>query len=317
MRLILLLFPLLLAGCAAKSTGPDHHQTDTTSVHGPAKRQGKLLSAFFGLDHALPRGANLRVCLGAGQEDGMPVIFGTELQVDTLQAGDFRVMTRSGKRGKITCVTMAPALDPGELRTSLLVGDFGSVQDPPVSVEVIGNILSQDGTVNFKGARLGVIPLEAGPTLVYAENVPQSQWKSGQKGGTWGHGSGCPTGTRQAVRAVWAGGIKRKDGTEAGNEERLLYKVHFADGHDVIPFALADLYDGDNNHLLCLDWDGIPERVSFPGGHLVDPNHDVNPDTAVAVDRASLPTLTERRPDHPRDSQTAFARAEIPGPLFQ
>ena len=48
--------------------------------------------------------------------------------------------------------------------------------------------------------------------------------------------------------------------------------------------AIADLEDGDNNHLLCLDTSAPAVSVSFPAGHLVDPNRDLNPDTHIAVD---------------------------------
>ena len=37
-------------------------------------------------------------------------------------------------------------------------------------------------------------------------------------------------------------------------------------------------------NLLC---QGASGQVSFPGGHLVDPNRDLDPDTHVAVDSAS------------------------------
>jgi hypothetical protein len=64
--------------------------------------------------------------------------------------------------------------------------------------------------------------------------------------------------TAQIVRAVWAGGVVRPDGHEAGEAERLLYRVTMKMADDsvkiVTPFALADLGDGDNNHLLCLDF---------------------------------------------------------------
>ena len=35
---------------------------------------------------------------------------------------------------------------------------------------------------------------------------------------------------------------------------------------DVVPFALGDLDDGDNNHLLCLNVDGTPVSISFDAG---------------------------------------------------
>jgi hypothetical protein len=251
--------------------------------------QGQLLSAFFGLDNGLPVSANIGICLGGGNEDGMPVIFDHEVQVKSIQAGDFRVLSKSGKIGKVTCVTLFPALDTGELRTALLVGEFGSAtDDPPVTVEIVGNLLSLDQTINFKSAIIRVTPLAHGPTLVLAEKVPREQWQPGKSAGTGrGSGSGCPPGTEQIVRVTWAGGVVRPNGEEPGDAERKLYQVKLdqSDGTQktISPFSLADLGDGDNNHLLCLDTPGSPRLVTFPAGYLVDPNQDLNPDTSVIV----------------------------------
>jgi hypothetical protein len=67
----------------------------------------------------------------------------------------------------------------------------------------------------------------------------------------------------------------------------LLYKVIVLnrDGTtaEVTPFALTDLGDGDNNHVLCLDVDVTPQSVSFPAGHVTDPRDDLNPDTSIEV----------------------------------
>lgn len=262
-------------------------QTDTTSP-GAAQTGGRLLSAFFGLDNTLPARSDLAICDGAGNADGMPIIFDREIDSSTLQAGDLRVTTQSGKVGTIVCVTMFPATDAGELRTALLAGEFGAAAgDAPASVTVVGNVLSADGGVNFRGATIAVTPLAEGPTLILAEVVPQDQWKIGATGGPRGNGSGCPDGTRQAVRAVWAGGVVKADGDEAGDAERAQYQISLeqADGgaKAFVPFALADLNDGDNNHLLCLDAAGTPRQVSFPAGLLIDPNGDLNPDAAVSV----------------------------------
>jgi hypothetical protein len=286
-----LIAALLLAGCASgqPTLQADTTQTDTTTDPGAARQDpaASLLSAFFGLDNGLPLPAGVRVCRGAGGADGMPVIFSHEIDPTTLQAGDFRVESASGAVGAVTCVTLAPAADPGELRTALLVGEFGSAEDDaPVLVEVVGNLLSSDGGLNFKGASVAVTPLAPGPSLVRAEVAPETQWKTGMAGGPWGSGSGCPAGTKQAVRAIWAGGVTVSGGDEAGETERALYSISVG-GVAVTPFALADLNDGDNNHLLCLDREGQPTAVSFPAGRLVDPNGDLNPDTAIAV--SSMP----------------------------
>ncbi|MCX6614364.1 MAG: hypothetical protein NTW74_26435 [Acidobacteria bacterium] len=249
---------------------------------GAGLAQGRLLSAFFGLDNKLPLLAGWRVCSGAGGKDGMPVVFDREVDVKTVEAGDFVVVTRGGVRGSVHCVTVMPAADAGEVRTVLLVGEFGSAAtDPPATVAVIGNLISKDGQVNYRGAKTQVTPLEAGPGLVFAEIVALDQVKAGDGG--WGAGSGCPADTKQIVRVVWAGGVRRKDGDEVGDYERRQYRVEMEVGKAVTPFALGDLQDGDNNHLLCLDTRERAKRVTFAAGVLVDPNRDANPATAVEI----------------------------------
>jgi hypothetical protein len=299
-KLMAMAFMLTLAACDSGSGqdqrfGANAQQSDTTATDDSVRGQGQLLSAFFGLDNGMPPQANLGICLGAGQADGMPVIFDREVDVQSLQAGDFRVLTRSGKVGKITCVTLFPAIDAGELRTALLVGEFGSaLSDPPVSVEIVGNLYSASRSVNYKSAKVSVTPLEAGPSLVLAEVLPQAQWQLGKKAGMGrGAGSGCPEPTMQIVRAVWAGGVVKANGREADDAERLLYQVLLEKSdrslQSVVPFALADLGDGDNNHMLCLDVAGTPRQVSFAAGHLIDPKGDLNPATVVAVPRPETP----------------------------
>ena len=206
--LTLILACLLIAGCEriqmfieannygydlADSTQQDTTETDVVATLHPDGRQAELLSAFFGLDDGLPRIANKGICKGAAGKDGMPVIFSHEIDVSSMQAGDFRVVSASGAIGEITCVTLAPADDVGESRTVLVVGQYGSIDDQPVSVEIIGNLLSRDGQVNFRGARSPVIALEEGPTLKWAEVVPEEEWDLGKPATLlpWGGGSGC------------------------------------------------------------------------------------------------------------------------------
>jgi len=264
--------------------------TDVTATRHGNGRDAGLISAFFGLDNTLPERTTDRVaCEGAGGKDGMPVIFSHEIDIKTLEPGDFRVTTASGAISDVVCLTLAPADDPGELRTALLAGDFGSIDDQPVTVDIIGNVLSLDRTVNFKGANINVTALEAGPTIVWAEIVPEAQWDLGAKATSlaWGGGSRCPVETRQVVRATWNGGVTKPGGEPADDDERALYKVTVqGDAEEqvqVTPFALADLNDGDNNHLLCLDTTDPAVAVSFPAGHLTDPREDLNPSTSIAI----------------------------------
>ncbi len=249
-------------------------------------QEAELLSAFHGLE-ALPRVANL-ICRGSRGKDGMPVIFSTQVDLETLQAGDFRVITKSGQIGTMHCASVLPATDPGELRTVLLIGDFGNVsEDPPVEVEIIGHLHSIDGTLDFRGATVAVTPLEDGPSLIFAEVV--EDWTLvGNLGPRRTRGSLCPSeNIVQAIRVTWAGGVTLANGKEPGNVERDLYSiiVEVEDGSQrtVTPAALADLGDGDNNHMLCLDTKDRPISVSFPAGVLTDPNDDLNPETSVIV----------------------------------
>jgi len=252
-------------------------------------REATLLSAFYGLDDSLPPLSNQGICSGAAGKDGMPVIFSHEIDVSTLQADDFRVVSASGAVGEMTCVTEAPANDIGELRTILLVGQFGSAKDQPATVEIVGDILSIDGQLNFKGARVAVTPLEAGAEMVWGEVVPESQWELGKEATArpFGGGDGCPVGTVQVVRVSWAGGVTKPNGREIDDLERVAYNVTLSDPdkgeQEVVPFAIGDLGDGDNNHELCLDQTGVPLRVSFRAGLLTDPAGDLNPASSIDV----------------------------------
>lgn len=159
----------------ADSTQHDTTATNVVATEDLNGRQTALLSAFFGLDDALPRVADRIFCEGAAGRDGMPVVFSHEIDVETMQAGDFQVVAESGADGEVSCVTPAPADDVGEARTVLMIGQLGSAEDQPASVEIVGNLLSIDGRLNLRGARTTVIPLEEGPAMEWSEVVPEGQ----------------------------------------------------------------------------------------------------------------------------------------------
>ncbi len=281
----------LLGATAAVAEVTSTEQLDTTPNAGlpraNAAQSAEMLSAFFGLDNALPWLSRL-ICRAAPGADGMPVIFSTEIDHATMQAGDFRVVTASGEVGEVACVTLLPATDAGELRTVLLVGEFGSAEtDPPATVEITGHLHDIGGSLDYRGAQIGVTPLAPGPSLVMAEIADPEAQDMGL-GLRRTDGDDCPrAGTVQAVRVVWAGGVTLANGNEPGAAEGALYQVTVRAGdgtqRTITPAALADLGDGDNNHLLCLDTADTPVAVSFPAGIFTDPNDDLNPATSVTV----------------------------------
>ncbi len=260
---------------------PAQLNTQDARVQRNAQNPPRLLSVFFGLDNQIPAG--IPGCQNAGNDDGLPVVFSRTLNAFSIQETDFEVISESGARSTPVCATLLPAISPGELRTVLLIGEFGSPDDQPEAVAIVSNLFSnraEGRRVNFKGATKRVVPLEDGPSLALAEIVPRIQRALTQ--------NGCPSeNTAQVVRAVWDGGITKPGGAEVDDVERELYRVTMKNGQgqisDVTPFAFGDLNDGDNNHLLCLDVEGLPIEVSFPAGAMTDPNDDLNPRTIIPV----------------------------------
>lgn len=262
----------------------------TAQTIAPDLDEPQLLSAFFGLDNGIPR---LRpgLCRGSNNQDGMPIIFSHPIDDNTLNTDDFRVTSASGGVFTPSCATLNPAIDAGENRTVLLIGEFGSGNDDePVLVEVIGELRSSSTVqpiLDFNGTSVEVIPLAAGPEIILAEVLPETQWILDRAGGQ-AEGSGCPSdGTQQIIRVKWTGGITKPGGDEVDDREREQYRVTIetAEGNtrELAPFALGNLNDNDNNHDLCLDTTDTVVRVFFPAGFVTDPNEDLNPDTAVQV----------------------------------
>ena len=102
--------------------------------------QDALVSAFFGLDNALPS----LLCNQLGNLlDGMPVNFKFPLDAATLSESDFEVLDNLGNKYIPMCALLAPANENGENRTVLLLGEFGTaVTNPPVEVRVVGDLFT-------------------------------------------------------------------------------------------------------------------------------------------------------------------------------
>jgi hypothetical protein len=221
----------------------------------------------------------------------MPVVFRSKVDVNTVLPWDFVVTTRSGTRHVPTCATTAPANQESEDRTVLLIGELGShASDPPERVAVTGRLKDESGH-SLAGASAYVPPYGLGPRLVWAEPAPP-----GPDGltftpltppfiGTFQQNTACPSRTIQRVRVTWDGGIRAPGGADAGDAQRRAYTVTLASGRRVVPFALGDLGDQDNYHLLCLNKRGTPVRVAAAPGRFSAPHGDLNPFTSVKVIR--------------------------------
>ena len=246
-------------------------------------REARVLSSFFGLDNALPLTA-IGLSWTAPGKDGMPVVFSREIDPETLNASDFEITTSNGNQYKPDTVTLRPASEEFELRTVLLIGEYGNYPDnPPVSVKIVGELMSRSGK-NYEGQSVEVTPLEDGPVLSYAEYFKiDEDYPYVEKG----RGGDCPKDeTHTVVRTVWAGGVKALNGGELGLKERDAFQVTIIQDNDkliVKPFQLADLSDNDNNIDLCIKEPGIPILVEVKENIGIDPRGDKNPATKTKV----------------------------------
>ena len=230
-----------------------------------------IVSAFFGLDNALPRVVEL-ICPGGGGRDGMPVTFSRRV-VGTPASSSFRVVTRSGARREPACATLSPATGATERHTVLLGGDLGEdASDPPVRVEVSGPLMTEGG--DARGIVASVVPLSMGPSLVLALRYASIA------------GSACPASTLQVVQVTWNGGVTAAGGGDVGDMQRRRIHITLAragGAEEVTPASLADLGDNDNYLHLCLDTAETPLSVRVEAGTFVDPRNDPNAETQVAV----------------------------------
>ena len=246
-------------------------------------RELKILTAFFGLDNGLTRRANIIYSKAYGN-DGMPLVFSHELDPSTIEGSDFEVTTKKGNTFIVEAASLQPANEEFELRTVLLIGEYGSYPDnQPVSVKIVGDLMTRTGQ-NYKGQTINVIPLEEGPVLSYAEySIIDQDYPYVEKG----KGCDCPKEkTKMVVKAVWSGGVRALNGKELGENELNDFKITLMRGNEkviVTPFQLADLSDNENNIDLCLNEDGIPILLEVNENIAIDPNNDKNPKTKIKI----------------------------------
>ncbi|KOY84298.1 hypothetical protein AD998_21680 [bacterium 336/3] len=246
-------------------------------------RKAVLLSAFFGLDNAMPQ-KSMGIWNKAPGKDGMPLVFSHEIDPATLNSNVFQITTQKGDKLNVAFATFKPAIEAFELRTILLIGEFGNAPDnKPKEVEIISDLKTRDGQ-NLKGQKIKVTPLKDGPFISYAEYFSFDQdYPYSEKG----RGCDCPkTETETVVRTVWAGGIRATNGKELGEKELTSFTITLIQNSDTLkvhPFHIADLDDNDNNIDLCIKVKGTPILVETKENTAIDPRGDHNPITKKEI----------------------------------
>ena len=251
----------LLLQISYSQTNPEQVEQDT------------LVSAFFGLDNALPS----ILCNQLGSLlDGMPVNFRFPLDSSSLSGTDFEVVDSLGNIHIPMCAVLAPANENGENRTVLLLGEFGTaVTNPPVEVRVVGDLFTIDtlsgesvcsAIINLNGiTTTNVIPLANGPSLFFAQRID-------------GNLNECNSGT-QTIQVAWDGGITPYISGDT-ESDLFQYYIGYSDSSGVliphIPISIADIDDNDNFHQLCFSTSDEIVKISMMANTVEDPNHDPN-----------------------------------------
>ncbi|WP_109436604.1 hypothetical protein [Aquimarina sp. AU119] len=278
-KINLLILVLLIIAC---NTKPDYTLSDENPPV-TKERKAQIISAFFGLDNSLPLISRALWKEAPGQ-DGMPLVFSHEIDPNTMQANDFLITTAKGQKKYADFVTLRPASEEFELRTILLIGEYGDHPDnEPINIEIIGELKSRDGQ-NLQGQKMKVTSLNDGPFISYAEhfifdeNYPYNKEKKG---------CDCVKNkTTTIVRTVWAGGVIAINGEELGNDQLEKFTITLkrdTDSIKVKPFQIADLNDNDNNVDLCIKEKGIPVYIEVDKHTVIDPNGDENPKTSLSI----------------------------------
>ncbi len=248
-------------------------QISYSQINPEQVEQDTLVSAFFGLDNALPS----ILCNQLGSLlDGMPVNFRFPLDSSSLSGTDFEVVDSLGNIHIPMCAVLAPANENGENRTVLLLGEFGTaVTNPPVEVRVVGDLFTIDtlsgesvcsAIINLNGiTTTNVIPLADGPSLFFAQRID-------------GNLNECNSGT-QTIQVAWNGGITPYISGDT-ESDLFQYYIGYSDSSGVliphIPISIADIDDNDNFHQLCFSTSDEIVKISMMANTVEDPNHDPN-----------------------------------------
>ncbi len=292
--LALVFVTFLTSACNGKKSADDTDasanavcDSSTDNIGTPYPETPAILSAFIGVYQVpAPLFPTPDRCELTGLQSGMPIVLTHEVDRDTLEESDILIVLNDGTELHPLCADPHPAEEENEDRSILLVGNLGDASNPPVEVRIVDELLAEPYTPGGSRDLLGlrfeeITPLDVGPSLIWAERLPQTEAETGGD-------ADCPENrTVQIVQTTWAGGVTGPLGQELADEQRnrmhVLLEGESENSSWVIPFALGDLQDGDNNVDLCLDLSGVPLQVRVESNTVTDPINDYNPETSVVV----------------------------------
>jgi hypothetical protein len=263
---------------ATATTIPEGTSTTTSGpVTAADDRPAEFLSAYLGaLD--LPAGLvpNLEEIAGCDLDalaEGLPVVLSRQVDAETLDASDFVVTTSSGNTAAPACARLAPADEDDELQTVLLVGEFGSVEDPPARISITGELLAVDGT-DLSGLETDDIDtFEDGPEVVLAKvNPAQEHCRS--------------LGSTDEIQTTWQGGVTGPQNSEPGADQLAGFTVADIGGALFPILGFDDLGDDDNYVVVCIPAGLTPATLEVRAATLFDPTNNPNPETTATVTAA-------------------------------
>jgi hypothetical protein len=249
-----------------------------------AAGDAQILSAYLGLlDGNAAIVARLSLVSGCPQvagDDAMPVVFSEHLAGDSVAPDDFLVRTAGGRAMRPSCATLSPATGPDERRTVLLTGPLGSASDPPVAVELVGELQATD--VDGVETR-ALSSLFAGEVRRSSEGAALElaiAWRDPAR-------ARCADGSVR-VQTTWSGGVTARFGREFDARDLSAFRVEGTDAasgapRSASPVAFADLDDGDNHLDLCVEVGLSPSRVVVEAATAFDPTNNPNPSTSIEV----------------------------------
>lgn len=191
------------------------------------------------------------------RNDGIVVVFSSEVDASSLDPRFFLVIFEDGSRMRPQHALLSPASEADENRTVLLVGDFGDpLHRPPADVMVTGPLYGERGA-KFRGLVGNIEAFAASGRPVLAEYRPAA-------------GGDCAAGS-EVVRTYWIDGLR---GVEATDLPKI--QLELDDGRSVAPTGFDDHQLGDeggeDNVLdLCSPSPGPVRSVTFEAGIFVDP----------------------------------------------